>query len=108
MRSAQCDRRNRSCRPANPDRECSARPSWRQLTGPLPVLSNCPAGATFSQPSLRKSVGLFLGVLLKSDQCPDELGFFGAKRHELARADRVQDLLQREVGKIVSMLLVIS
>src|SRR6516162_3318459 len=29
MRSAQCDRRNRSCRPANPDRECSARPSWR-------------------------------------------------------------------------------
>ena len=27
-----------------------------QLTGPLPVLSNCPAGATFSQPGLRKSV----------------------------------------------------
>src|SRR6516165_2643893 len=62
MRSAQCDRRNRSCRPANPDRECSARPSWRQLTGPLPVLSNCPAGATFSQPSLRKSVGLILAI----------------------------------------------
>jgi len=27
-----------------------------QVTGPLPVLSNCPAGATFSQPGLRKSV----------------------------------------------------
>ena len=30
-----------------------------QVTGPLPVLSNCPAGATFSQPSLRKSVGCY-------------------------------------------------
>src|SRR6202521_6114274 len=28
-RSERCDRRNRSCRPANPDRECSARPSWK-------------------------------------------------------------------------------
>jgi putative tryptophan/tyrosine transport system substrate-binding protein len=25
----------------------------------LPVLSNCPAGATFSQPGLRKSVGAY-------------------------------------------------
>src|SRR6202011_4877052 len=54
----QCDRRNRSCRPANPDRECSARPSWTAgYRHPTPA-SNCPAGATFSQPRLRKSVGL--------------------------------------------------
>src|ERR1700720_311853 len=29
----------------------------RQVTGTLPPASNCPAGATFSQPGLRKSVG---------------------------------------------------
>src|ERR1700720_3835789 len=55
-RSEQCDRRNRSYRPANPDRECSARPSWTAgYRQPTPA-SNCPAGATFSQPGLRKSV----------------------------------------------------
>src|SRR3977135_3270924 len=29
----------------------------RHVTGTLPPASNCPAGATFSQPGLRKSVG---------------------------------------------------
>src|SRR5207245_3849019 len=56
--SEQCDRRNRSYRPANPDRECSARPSWTaRYRHPTPA-SNCPAGATLSQPGLRKSVAM--------------------------------------------------
>jgi MFS family permease len=46
----------RTDRPANPDRECSARPSWRAGYKRSTPASNCPAGATFSQPGLRKSV----------------------------------------------------
>src|SRR6516164_6063732 len=91
MRSAQCDRRNRSCRPANPDRECSARPSWRQLTGPLPVLSNCPAGATFSQPSLRKSVASYSSRA--------ETAYFAAQSLSRAMAAIALQLAQhREIG----------
>src|SRR4029077_1851393 len=33
-----------------------------QVTGTLSPASNCPAGATFSQPSLRKSVGVYGGM----------------------------------------------
>jgi len=33
-----------------------------QVTGILRWVSNCPEGATFSQPRLRKSVGLFINL----------------------------------------------
>src|SRR6202030_4361238 len=61
-RLERCDRRNRSYRPANPDRECSARPSWRAGYKRSTPASNCPAGATFSQPGLRKSVARYEGI----------------------------------------------
>ena len=56
IRQARRPWRSRSCRSADPDRGCSTDPSSRQGTATLPVASNCPAGATFSQPRLRKSV----------------------------------------------------
>ena len=61
-RSEQCDRRNRSSRPASPDRECSARPSWRPgYRHPTPRFK-LPRGATFSQPGLRKSVATYTEI----------------------------------------------
>src|SRR5258708_40217525 len=42
----------------------------RQVTGTLPPASNCPAGATFSQPGLRKSVGASRPACAQTEQAP--------------------------------------
>ena len=41
---------------ASVEQGAAVTPSSRQGTATLPVASNCPAGATFSQPRLKKSV----------------------------------------------------
>src|SRR4051812_49252279 len=54
-RLERCDRRNRSYRPANPDIECSARPSWRAGYKPLPQLQTAPQGPLFRSPVCEKA-----------------------------------------------------
>src|SRR6266446_934464 len=44
----------------------------RQVTGTLPPASNCPAGATFSQPGLRKSVVSY--ELTRDNTCEESCG----------------------------------
>ena len=54
-RSEQCDRRNRSCRPANPDKGCSARLSWRpRLQAPTSSFKLPRRGHFFAAQSAKK------------------------------------------------------
>src|SRR6516162_9960698 len=71
-RSERCGRRNRSCRPANRDKECSARPSWTAGYRKADARFKLPAGATFSQLRLPKSVAYLIHIALPGAVPQDE------------------------------------